>query len=126
MENGTLGGQKPLPSDYWCTPLPLSLILVPILSSTETTQGLLRVCGDITITTEQSMMSSEEFTSSLTIYPDISRSLPLTLRVHSNPADDPSRGILGSDKFLLPPIDIPPELNEFIIDATEPLSATIT
>jgi hypothetical protein len=41
-----------------------------------------------------------------------------------NPADDPSRGILGPSHLLLPPIAVPPELSPFIIDATLPLSPT--
>lgn len=42
----------------------------------------------------------------------------------SNPADDPSRGIYGSSQLLLPPVRLPDELNEFIIDSTAPLSPT--
>jgi hypothetical protein len=42
----------------------------------------------------------------------------------ANPADDPSRGIYGSSQLLLPPVRLPDELNEFIIDSTAPLSPT--
>lgn len=41
-----------------------------------------------------------------------------------NPADDPSRGIYGPAELLLPSIRLPAELDGFLIDATEPLSAT--
>lgn len=42
----------------------------------------------------------------------------------SNPADNPSRGILRPLHLLLPSIDIPVELDSFIIDTTFPLSPT--
>ncbi|KAJ3513562.1 hypothetical protein NMY22_g15006 [Coprinellus aureogranulatus] len=41
-----------------------------------------------------------------------------------NPADKPSRGIHGPSDQALPKIAIPPELERFIIDAGEPLTAT--
>jgi hypothetical protein len=42
----------------------------------------------------------------------------------ANPADEPSRGIYGPTSLLLPPIQLPAELRDFIIDSTEPLSTT--
>jgi len=103
MENGTLGGQGPSPLNYWCIPSPLSLMLVAISSSTETTQGLSRVGGDITTATEQSMMSSEGFTSSLTIYPDISRLLPLISQVCSiQQMTHPEASLAQMNFFSLP------------------------
>ena len=41
-----------------------------------------------------------------------------------NPADEPSRGIYPPFELLLPPIDIPPAIRNFIIDATLPPTAT--
>lgn len=41
-----------------------------------------------------------------------------------NPADAPSRGILPSTALLLPPIELPNDLKRFLIDATEPYTAT--
>jgi hypothetical protein len=41
-----------------------------------------------------------------------------------NPADGPSRGIYPPFELLLPPIDIPPAIRDFIIDATLPPTAT--
>ena len=40
-----------------------------------------------------------------------------------NPADEPSRGIYGSEQLLLPPIQLPEHLREFLADATVPFSA---
>ena len=41
-----------------------------------------------------------------------------------NPADDPSRGILGPLETLIPDFPIPVELNDFVIDACAPPSPT--
>jgi len=80
-------------------------MLVAISSSTETTQGLSRVGGDISTATEWSMMSSEGFTSSLTIYPDISRSLPLTSQVCSiQQMTHPEASLAQTNFFSLPSI----------------------
>lgn len=38
----------------------------------------------------------------------------------SNPADAPSRGQFPPEHLLLPPVDLPPCLNQFLIDATSP------
>ena len=40
-----------------------------------------------------------------------------------NPADPPSRGILGPAHLVIPPLPIPEHAREFIVDATSPLSA---
>lgn len=55
--------------------------------------------------------------------------LPTRFEIHttyvasaSNPADEPSRGIYGPLHLLLPPVHIPETIQEFVIDATEPLS----
>jgi hypothetical protein len=57
--------------------------------------------------------------------------LPNRFEIHTtyiasaaNPADGPSRGIYNAQHLLLPPVDIPESIREFIIDATEPLSPT--
>lgn len=42
----------------------------------------------------------------------------------SNPADDPSRGIYGPQSLLLPPVELPAKLTDFLIDSMQPLSAT--
>lgn len=41
-----------------------------------------------------------------------------------NPADEPSRGIYPPRELLLPPINIPPAIQQFIVDATEPPTPT--
>ena len=41
----------------------------------------------------------------------------------NNPADQPSRGIYGAEHHLLPPIQIPEHLRDFLTDASNPLSA---
>ena len=53
-------------------------------------------------------------------------SLPRRFEIHttyipsgSNPADPPSRGILGPPQFLLPSIDLPEPVRNFLVDATE-------
>ena len=40
-----------------------------------------------------------------------------------NPADAPSRGIYLPESLLLPPTQLPPELNRFIIDSQSPFTA---
>jgi hypothetical protein len=57
--------------------------------------------------------------------------LPRHLEIHteyipskSNPADGPSRGIYGPEHLLLPPIDIPFEARNLIVDASSPLTPT--
>ena len=40
-----------------------------------------------------------------------------------NTADEPSRGVYGSERLLLPAIPLPEHLRDFLTDATEPLSA---
>ena len=40
-----------------------------------------------------------------------------------NTADEPSRGVYGSECLLLPAIPLPEHLRDFLTDATEPLSA---
>jgi hypothetical protein len=41
-----------------------------------------------------------------------------------NPADDPSRGVYPPSHHLLPPVDIPAELQEFITDYDAPLTTS--
>lgn len=41
---------------------------------------------------------------------------------HSNPADDPSRGIYGANSLLLPPVKIPNALTPYLVDFDAPLS----
>ena len=39
----------------------------------------------------------------------------------NNPADNPSRGVYGDPKLLIPPIPIPQQLDHLVVDFTEPL-----
>jgi hypothetical protein len=42
----------------------------------------------------------------------------------SNPADGPSRGIYPPSSLLLPPITLPPGLEQFLTDSQSPLTPT--
>jgi hypothetical protein len=46
------------------------------------------------------------------------------VRSEHNPADSPSRGIYPPEHLLLPPIQLPPELDRFLMDSQSPYSPT--
>jgi hypothetical protein len=46
------------------------------------------------------------------------------VRSKDNPADAPSRGIYPPTHLLLPPIQLPPELNRFLVDSQSPFTPT--
>ena len=46
------------------------------------------------------------------------------VRSASNPADEPSRGIYGSQALLLPPVRLDGYLSEFLVDFNDPVGNT--
>ncbi|KAG1793655.1 uncharacterized protein HD556DRAFT_1443444 [Suillus plorans] len=109
MENGTLGRQKQLLSSFSYTLSPLSLTLAAISSSTKTIQQLLKGGGSVITATKLStnnvFLTINKFLIDLPQCINIST---MYVSSASNPADKPSRGILGLIELLLPPIDIFP------------------
>ena len=116
-DNKILAGPKPLLLNVWSDPSPT----VRSESGTSWYMGitgeLLKVGGMGGVATEQSMKFSKDFMNLPIAAQSNPPSRQFMSRVNSILPMDPCEGYIPLASFLLPPVQIPTELDYFIIDS---------